>query len=82
MLDREGYAKETIQLDKQVRANELAYQLTLRQYEEGLMSPLDVQTSSATLLEARANLLQKQLMYIMKCKIVDYYKGIPFVENK
>ncbi len=82
VLDREGYAKETIQLGKQVKANELAYQLVLRQYEEGLMSPIDVQTTSATLLESRANLLQRKLMYIMKSKIVDYYKGVPFVENR
>ena len=41
------------------------------------MSPIDVRTSSATLLTSRADLLQKKLMYIIKCKLVDYYKGKP-----
>ena len=77
VLDREGYAKEAIQMDKKVDSDALAYRVTLRKYEEGLMSPLDVQTSANTLLESRANLLQKRLMYLLKSKLVDYYKGKP-----
>ena len=80
VLDREGYAKEAIQMDKQVSSNDLAYRITLRKYEEGLMSSLDVQTSSNNLLTSKANLLQKKLMYLMKSKLVDYYKGKPLVE--
>ena len=77
VLDRRGYAKETIQMQKKVKSDALAYQVTSRKYEEGLMSPIDVRTSSATLLTSRADLLQKKLMYIIKCKQVDYYKGKP-----
>ena len=77
VLDRRGYAKETIQMQKKVKSDALAYQVTSRKYEEGLMSPIDVRTSSATLLTSRADLLQKKLMYIIKCKLVDYYKGKP-----
>lgn len=77
VLDREGYAKEAIQMEKKTRSDELAYRVTLRKYEEGLMSPLDVQNSANTLLESRANLLQKRLMYLLKSKLVDYYKGKP-----
>lgn len=77
VLDRRGYAKETIQMQKKVKSDALAYQVTSRKYEEGLMSPIDVQTSAATLLQSRADLLQKKLMYQMKCKLVDYYKGKP-----
>ena len=40
VLDREGYAKEAIQMDKKVKSDELAYRVTLRKYEEGLMSTL------------------------------------------
>lgn len=77
ILDREGFAKEAIQMDKKAKADALAYQVTLRKFEEGLMSPLDLQTSANTLLLARADLLQRKLMYLMKCKLVDYYKGKP-----
>ncbi|MGM9759101.1 MAG: TolC family protein [Parabacteroides sp.] len=77
VLDREGYAKEAIQMDKKVKADALAYRITVRKYEEGLMSPLDVQNSGNTLLGSKADLLQKKLMYMMKSRLVDYYKGKP-----
>lgn len=80
VLDREGYAKEAIQMDKKVKSDELAYRVTLRKYE-GLMSTLDVQTSANTLLESKANLLQKRLMYLLKSKLVDYYKGKPLINE-
>lgn len=80
VLDRDGFAKEVIQMDKQVKANELAYQITYRKFEEGVMSSLDLQTSANTLLLSQANLLQRRLMYLVKCKLVDYYKGLPLIE--
>ena len=81
VLDREGYAKETIQMEKKVKADALAYQITLRKFEEGLMSPLDVQTNATILLNSKADLLQRRLLYIMKCRQVDYYKGQPLIGN-
>lgn len=81
LLDREGYAKETIRMEKKAVSDEFSYQVILRKYEEGLMSPLDVQTSANTLMESKANLLQRKLMYLLKCKEVDYYKGVPLIEN-
>lgn len=82
VLDREGYAKETIQMDKKAKADELAYRVTLRKFEEGLMSPLDLQTSSNTLLLSKADLLQRKLMYLIKCRLVDYYKGQPLITRE
>jgi outer membrane protein len=79
VTDRDGYAKETIQMEKKKTSDEFAYQVTLRKYEEGLMSPIELQTNANTLLESKANLLQRKLLYIIKCKEVDYYKGIPLV---
>lgn len=79
ILDREGYAKETIQMEKKAKADQIAYQVTLRKFEEGLMSPIDLQTSANTLLLSKADLLQRKLMYLMKCKLVDYYKGKPLI---
>lgn len=81
ILDREGYAKEAIQMEKKVKADDLAYHVTLRKFEEGLMSPIDLQTSANTLLTSKADLLQKKLLYMMKCKLVDYYKGQPLISE-
>ena len=75
--DCEGYCKQTQQMQHKVEADSMAYQLTLRKYEEGLSSSIDVQTTSATLLQSRAQLLQCQLMWALKQKLVTYYQGVP-----
>ena len=75
ILERDGYAKESIQMEKKLKSDEIAYQITYRKFEEGLMTTIDLQTSANTLLESKATLLQKKLMYLLKCKQVDYYKG-------
>lgn len=73
--DREGYLRESIQMEKKVASDSLAYHVTRRKYEEGLMTSLDVQNNAATLLESQTLLLQSKLTYLMKCRLVDYYKG-------
>ena len=78
--DCEGYRKQTLQMQHKVEADSLAYQLTLRKYEEGLSSSIDVQTTSATLLQSRAQLLQCQLMWALKQKLVGYYYGAQLVK--
>ncbi len=82
VADRDGFAKESIQMEKKLAADQLAYQVTLRKYEEGLMSPIDLQTSSNTLIQSKANLLQRRLMYLLKAKQVAYYKGEPLVRTE
>lgn len=77
--DCEGYRKQTLQMEEKVEADSLASQLTTRQYEEGLASGIDVQTTSATLLKSRAQLLQCRLMWALKQKLVNYYQGIPLL---
>ena len=74
--DCEGFRKQTLQMQHKVEADSIAARLTTRKYEEGLSSAIDVQTSNATLLESRAQLLQCQLMLALKQKLVNYYKGI------
>jgi outer membrane efflux protein len=58
---------------RKVAADSMAYRVTLRKYEEGLSSAIDLQTAANTLIEARANLLQKQLSYEIKRRLVAYY---------
>lgn len=82
VADREAFAKESIQMEKKLLADELAYQVSLRKFEEGLMSPIELQTSANTLTESKANLLQRKLMYLLKGKLVDYYKGQPLVTSE
>jgi outer membrane protein len=81
VLERDGYAKESIQMEKKLASDRIAYRITARKFEEGLMSPIDLQTSANTLIESKAGLLRGQLMYLLKCKQVDYYKGEPLVND-
>ncbi|MDR2498578.1 MAG: TolC family protein, partial [Tannerellaceae bacterium] len=80
LADRDGFAKESLQMEKKLRADEIAYRLTLRKFEEGLMSSIELQTSATILLESKANLLQRQLMFLLKNKQVEYYKGRPLID--
>ena len=38
---------------------------------------IDLQISANTYYASRVSLLQKQMLYILKTKLVDYYKGEP-----
>ena len=73
--DWQGYLKQTDQMEKKVEADSLAYQLTRRQYEEGLSTAIDLHTTSSQLLQSKATLLQCQLMTMVKEQLVRYYKG-------
>ena len=73
--DWQGYMKQSIQMAKKVEADSITYQLTRRQFEEGLSTAIDVHTTSAQLLNSKATLLQCQLMAMVKEQLVRYYKG-------
>ena len=73
--DWQGYLKQTVQMVKKVEADSIAYQLTRRQFEEGLSTAIDLRTTSVQLLNSKATLLQCQLMAMVKEQLVRYYKG-------
>jgi len=75
VLDRDGYAKEIIQMERKVSSDSLAHHLNYRKYEEGMLSTFELRTSANTLLESRIKLLQMRLLYVMKQRLVEYYKG-------
>ena len=73
--DWQGYLKQTVQMEKKVEADSIAYQLTKRQFEEGLSTAIDLHTTSTQLLKSKATLLQCQLMAMVKEQLVHYYRG-------
>ena len=81
VLDRNGFLKESIQMEKKVQSDAVAYAVTRRKFEEGLMTSLDVQTSASTLLESRVGLLRSKLSFVLKCRLVDYYKGKEIIKK-
>ena len=75
LIDRENSRMESRKMAKKVEADRLAAQLTIRQYEEGLATSIDVQTATVTLLQSQAQQLQSRLTFLYKDKLVNYYKG-------
>ena len=73
--DWQGYLKQTVQMEKKVEADSIAYQLTKRQFEEGLSTAIDLHTTSTQLLKSKATLLQCQLMAMVKEQLMRYYRG-------
>ena len=73
--DWQGYLMQAAQMEKKVEADSMAHQLTLRQFEEGLSTAIDLHTTSSQLLNSKATLLQCQLMAMVKEQLVRYYQG-------
>ena len=73
--DWHAYRTQTTQMVHKVEADSIAYQLTKRQFEEGLSTAIDLRSTSAQLLQSKATLLQCRLMAMVKEKLVRYYKG-------
>ncbi len=79
VADRDGYGAEIVSLERKAQADSLAYSLNRRKYEEGLLSLIDLQISANSLDDSRLQLLQRRMLYAIKSRLVDYYKGAPLI---
>ncbi|MGL4328481.1 MAG: TolC family protein, partial [Tannerellaceae bacterium] len=77
--DLAGTGKEYIQAQKQAYALQLAHRVNRHKYEEGLISVIELQTSSNQYLQAEADLVASRIRYLLKDKLVNYYRGIPLI---
>ena len=75
VMDAEGYAKELHQMQKKVASDSLAYHMSSRKFEEGMLSTFDLHTAAQTLLESKIKELQMQMLLIIKQRLVAYYQG-------
>lgn len=75
VMDAEGYAKELHQMQKKVASDSLAYHMSSRKFDEGMLSTFDLHTAAQTLLESRIKELQMQMLLIIKQRLVEYYQG-------
>ena len=75
IMDAEGYAKELRQMQKKVASDSIAYHMSSRKFEEGMLSTFDLHTAAQTLLESRIKELQMQMLLIIKQRLVGYYQG-------
>ncbi len=75
VMDAEGYAAELRQMQKKVASDSLAYHMSSRKFEEGMLSTFDLHTAAQTLLESRIKELQMRMLLVIKQRLVDYYQG-------
>lgn len=80
VADMNGTADQHAQAVRQREFSSVAHDLNQRKYDEGLVSALELHTSSNRLVQARADELQARLQYILKKRMVDYYCGEPFIQ--
>ena len=82
VMDAEGYAKELYQMNKKVASDSLAYYMSSRKFEEGMLSTFDLHTAAQTLLESRIKQLQMQMLLVIKQRLVGYYQGKNLITKK
>ncbi len=75
LIDLESFAKQCVQSEVNVKANDLSYKTTYAKYNEGIASVIDLQTTQTNLTTAKIDQLKAVLNYIMQTRIVNYYKG-------
>ena len=80
--DCSGLQKEAQQIALKVEADQLAYVVTLRKYEKGLLTVFDLQSSSHTLFQSKVEQLQIRLNYLLKERLAEYYSGKPIIRKK
>lgn len=73
VTDYEGYAAEVRQMRRKSASDSLAYRLSYRKYEEGMLSTFDLHEASQAYLESSLTLLQLQMMAAIKLRLVNYY---------
>ncbi len=78
----QSYGKQYVQGRKKVKATELAYDGVSQKFARGMVSAIDLQTASNNLMQARSEMLRSRLQYIIKCRMVDYYNGIPLLDRR
>ena len=79
--DREGAMAALKQADRRAKAQQEAYAINSKKFEQGLISPLELKTSSDNHLNAQAEHLNAQLKYFIKSCVVRYYNGTPYLEQ-
>ena len=79
--DREGSIVAIKQADRRVKAQKEAYNINTKKFEQGLISPLELKTSSDNYLNAQAEYLNATLKCFIKTCVVNYYNGVNYLEQ-
>ncbi len=81
VADMNGQSDEYLQAKRQAEAMVIADNVNKRKYKEGLISAIDLHTSSNRLLESKIVELNARFKYYLKSKLVNYYKGESYISE-
>ena len=81
LIGKRGAEKELVKAQQSVEAASLAHRASIRKFEEGLISALDMQITANTLLSAESNKLRVKLDYIINSRLIEYYGGTPLIRD-
>lgn len=79
--DRDGAMAAYLQAERLSEAQQDAYRLDTRRFEQGLISSIEYRTSSESYLNAQAERLGAKFKYMIKDSVVRYYGGTPYLEQ-
>ena len=81
IADRDGSADALRQAATRAALQQEAFSLNTKQFEQGLISSIEYQTASNNYLNALAEHLNARLQYFIKCSVVTYYSGVPYIKQ-
>ena len=81
LADLQGQVADYAQAVEQEQALKIAHEVNIKKQQEGLIDPLQLSLSANRLLAAQLDSLRSYHSYILKLKIYQYYKGIPYTQS-
>ena len=79
--DRDGSEAAYEQARYKSEIQEEAYNLNLKKMEQGLISPLELQTATNNYLKSKADEMNSQFKYLIRDAVVRYYSGVEYVNQ-
>lgn len=76
--DRDSASSAYLQAERKAEFSYEAYMLNQKKYDQGLISALELQTSTNNYLKAQADKINSLFRYLIKKQLVNYYNGIDF----
>ena len=81
IADRDGTADALRQAELRAELQQEAFALNTKRFEQGLISSIEYQTASNLYLNALAEQMNARLQYFIKNSVVNYYKGISYIDQ-
>jgi outer membrane protein len=72
--------KELMQAEKQMDADQLAFQAAQKKFEQGMVTAIELNTTKNRLASSSSQVLHAKLMYEVKKRMIEFYKGNRFWE--